>query len=191
MAQGMYHYIREVWKKPDRELLRSRMIEWRASEAIVRVDKPLRLDRARSLGYKDKIGFIVLRVRVKRGGRSRPRVGVKGRKSTKQGIRKTLKMSYKWVAEIRAARHYPNLEVLNSYPIGKDGKHYFFEVIMVDPSRPEIRSDSNLRWIFFGSNKKRAERGLTSSAKKSRGLRRKSSNLKVRPSLRAWNRVGK
>ena len=100
-------------------------------------------------------------------------------------------MNYQWVAEIRAARKYKNLEVLNSYWIGKDGKHYFFEVIMVDPLRPEIRNDPVYKWITSSKNRKRAERGLTSAAKKSRGLRSKSPNLKVRPSLRAWERRGK
>ena len=100
-------------------------------------------------------------------------------------------MSYQWVAEIRAERKFPNLEVLNSYLLGKDGKHYFYEVIMVDPEKPEIKNDQNLRWISMPQNRNRAQRGLTSAAKKSRGLRSKSPNLKVRPSLRAWQRTGK
>ena|SRR3989338_975456 len=189
MVKGMYHYMREAWKKPTREMLKSRLIQWRREEAAVVVDKPLRLDRARALGYKAKKGFVVVRIRLLRGGRKRSRMGVKGRKSTKQHIRKTLKMNYQWVAEIRAARHYRNLEVLNSYNIGKDGKYAFFEVIMVDPSKPEIISDPTINWIV--NSKKRAERGLTSAARKSRGLRNKSDNLKVRPSLRAWGRHGK
>ena len=191
MAQGMYHYLREAWKKPTREMLYERMIEWRAGNSIERVEKPLRLDRARALGYKAKRGFVILRVRLKRGGRKRERAGIKGRKSGKQTIRKTLKMNHQWVAEIRAARRYDNLEVLNSYFIGKDGKYIYFEVIMVDPSKPEIKSDRTLKWISNNQHKKRAERGLTSAAKKSRGLRNRSRNLKVRPSLRAWGRLGK
>ena len=191
MVKGMYHYLREAWKHPTEEMLTSRMIEWRASDAVVKVDKPLRIDRARALGYKDKRGIIIFRVRVMRGGRTRQRTGVKGRKSRKQTIRKTLKMNYQWVAEIRAARKHPSLEVLNSYQIGKDGKHYFYEVIMVDPSKPEIKSDRTLGWIANGKNWRRAERGLTSAAKKSRGLRSKSPKMKVRPSLRAWGRQGK
>ena len=167
------------------------MIQWRAGNAVEKVEKPLRLDRARALGYKAKKGFIVLRVRVLRGGRKRVRVGVKGRKTRKQTNRKTLKMNYQWVAEIRAARKYPTLEVLNSYNIGKDGQHYFYEVIMVDPSKPEIKSDRTTAWITEGKNRKRAERGLTSAAKKSRGLRSKSPNKKVRPSQRANKRQGK
>ena len=100
-------------------------------------------------------------------------------------------MNYQWVAEQRAARKYTNLEVLNSYQVGKDGIHYFFEVIMIDPQRPEIISDPNFAWICNPKNRGRAFRGLTSAAKKSRGLRSKSHELKVRPSLRAWNRRGK
>ena len=194
MAKGLYGALQQAWRKPDKELTRGRMIAWRKSNAFTKVDKPLRLDRARALGYKAKKGFVIIRVRIGRGGRKRKRAGVKGRKTRKQTIRKTLKMSYKWVAEIRASRKYRNLEVLNSYWIGKDGKHYFYEIIMIDPSKPEIKSDRTLKWITKGSNTKRAERGLTSSAKKSRGLKskhRKSPKLKVRPSLRAWNRRGK
>ena len=100
-------------------------------------------------------------------------------------------MSYQWVAEQRAQKKFPNLEVLNSYQIGKGGMHYFFEVILVDPERPEITNDSTINWICRKENRGRVYRGLTSAAKKSRGLRNKSRNLKVRPSLRAWNRLGK
>jgi len=191
MTQGMYHYLRQAWKKPDLKTLRERMIEWRDSNAIERVEKPLRLDRARALGYKAKKGFIILRVRILRGGRRRKREGVKGRKTRKTTIRKTLKMNYQWVAEIRAARKYPSLEVLNSYKIGKDGKYYFYEVIMIDPSKPEIKNDKTLSWISSYKNRKRAERGLTSAAKKSRGLMSKSPKQKVRPSLRSRKRQGK
>jgi len=189
--KGTAHYVREAWKKPDSKVLQERMIEWRVSDAIVKVEKPLRIDRARSLGYKAKKGFIILRVRVKRGGRKRPRAGIKGRRTKRQTIRKVLKMNYQWVSEIRAARKYPSLEVLNSYQIGKDGKHYFYEVIMVDPTKEEIKTDRTIKWITKSGNKKRAERGLTSAAKKSRGLRSKSPNMKVRPSLRARSRQGK
>ena len=191
MTKGMYHYLRQAWKKPEKEFLRDRLIAWRKGNVFVKVDKPLRLDRARGLGYKAKKGFVIIRVRIGRGGRKRSRARTKGRTTRKTTIRKTLKMNYKWVAEIRAARKYKNLEVLNSYWIGQDGKHYFYEIIMVDPSKPEIKNDRTVKWIASGKNKKRAERGLTSAAKKSRGLRGKSPKKKVRPSLRAWDRRGK
>ncbi len=190
MARGMYHYIREAWKKPDKKILRQRMIEWRKSGVFTKVDKPLRLDRARALGYKDKKGFVIIRVRLKRGGHKRPRPN-KGRRSKRLHTRKTLKMNYKWIAEQRAGKKYTNLEVLNSYLIGKDGIHYFYEVICVDSSKPEIKNDKTLNWLAKPSNKKRVFRGLTSAGKKSRGLRKKSHELKVRPSIRARGRKGK
>ena len=170
MANGFYHFIREAWKKPDAKTLRERMIEWRRGEVFTKVEKPLRLDRARSLGYKDKKGFVVIRVRIGRGGHKRPRPA-KGRRSKRMHINKNLMMNYKWIAEQRTANKYKNLEVLNSYQIGKDGVHYFYEVILVDPSKKEIQNDKNVNWVI--NNKKRAARGLTSAAVKSRGLRAK------------------
>lgn len=190
MAKGLYYYIRQAWKKPEKKTLRERMIEWRKSDAFTKVDKPLRIDRAKSLGYKDKKGFVIIRVRLKRGGHKRPRPN-KGRRGKRLHTRKNLGMNYKWIAESRAQKKYANLEVLNSYQIGKDGIHYFYEVILVDPSRPEIKNDRTMKWITKSSNKKRALRGLTSAAIKSRGLRKKSRELKVRPSLRARGRKGK
>jgi len=190
MTKGMYHYLRQAWKKPDKKTLRERMIEWRKSEVFTKVEKPLRLDRARALGYKDKKGFVIIRIRIKRGGHKRPRPN-KGRRSKRLHTRKTLKMSYKWIAEQRVARKYKNLEILNSYQIGKDGIHYFYEVIMVDSSKPEIKNDKTINWIGKKGNKKRAMRGLTSAAKKSRGLRSKHPTSKVRPSVRAGKRRGK
>lgn len=171
MAQGMYHYIAKAWKKPDVETLRKRMVEWRKSDVFTRVEKPLRLDRARALGYKDKKGIVVIRVRVKRGGHKRPRP-VKARRGKRMHTRKNLQMNYKGIAEQRVARKFKNLEVLNSYQIGKDGINYFFEVILVDPQRPEIKNDKTMKWVINSTNKNRAMRGLTSTATKSRGLRR-------------------
>jgi large subunit ribosomal protein L15e len=190
MTKGMYHYIREAWKKPDAKTLRERMTEWRKEEVFTKVDKPLRLDRARSLGYKDKKGFVIIRVRVRRGGHKRPRPN-KGRRSKRLHINKNLKMSYKWIAEERVSKKFPNLGVLNSYNIGKDGVSYFFEVICVDPSRPEIKNDKTLKWMVESGNRNRPERGLTSAGKRSRGLWNKNPTIKVRPSVSAGMGRGK
>ena len=190
MAHGFYHYIKQAWKKPEKKTLRKRMVEWRKSDVFTKVDKPLRLDRARSLGYKAKKGFVIIRIRLKRGGHKRPRPN-KGRRSKRLHTRKTLGMNYRWIAEQRVSRKYKNLEVLNSYLVGKDGIHYFYEVICIDPAKPEIKKDKKLKWISNPKNKKRALRGLTSAAKKSRGLRNKSPTSKTRPSVRAGKRRGK
>ncbi len=190
MANGMYHYLKQAWNNQSSKEKTQKMTEWRKSGAFVKLDKPSRIDRARTLGYKDKKGFVVLRAKIKRGGHKKPRPA-KGRRSKRMTIRKTLKMNYKWIAEQRAERKYSNLVVLNSYPIGKDGMNYFFEIIMVDPSKPEIANDPQMKWVANKVNQKRALRGLTSSAKKSRGLRNKSPTNKVRPSVRAGGRKGK
>lgn len=179
----MYHYIKQEWKKPDKVTLRSRMVQWRKQPVQIKVDKPLRLDKARALGYKAKKGFVIIRIRLERGGHKRSRPN-KGRRGKRLHIRKNLTMSYKWIAEARVARKYTNLEVLNSYLIGKDGQHYFFEVICVDPQRPEIKNDPTINWINKPANRKRVLRGLTSAAKKSRGLRSKNPENKFRPSVR-------
>lgn len=188
--RGMYYYIKQEWKSPDDETLRNRMTDWRASDSVVKVERPLRLDKARALGYKAKKGFVIARVRLRRGGhhRSRPNAG---RRSKRMHTRKNLEMNYQWIAEQRAGRKYENLEVLNSYQIGKDGVHYFYEVILVDPKMPEIKNDKTINWIASPANKGRVFRGLTSAAKKSRGFRSKSRQMKVRPSIRARGRLGK
>jgi len=170
MAKGLYYYLKQAWKKPDTETLRKRMIEWRAGENIVRVEKPLRLDKARALGYKAKKGFVVVRIRIGRGGHKRPRPA-KGRRSKRMHTVKTLKMNYREIAEQKVARKYPNCEVLNSYWIGKDGVSYFFEVILVDKTAPEIRNDPAYSWVINTSG--RAFRGVTSAGTRARGLRSK------------------
>jgi len=187
---GLTKYLRQAWKKPDPVALREKMVTWRAGQRITKIERPTRLDRARALGYRAKKGFIIARVVIERGGRKRTRINKK-RKTSNQQVRKVLKMNYKWVAEQRAGKKFKNLEVLNSYKLAKDGKHYFFEVILVDPSKPEIKNDKKMKWISSSKNKKRAERGLTSAAKKSRGLRKRGPELKARPSQRANKRQGK
>ena len=167
---GMYKYIKEAWKKPDAVTLKARMVEWRKGDAVEKVEKPLRLDRARALGYRAKKGFVVFRVRVKRDGHKRTRPH-KGRQTRKLTIRKNLDLNYRNIAERRAQAKHINLEVLNSYWIGKDGMHYFYEIIMVDPKRSEIKNDPKINWIANKKNSNRVLRGLTSSGKKSRGLR--------------------
>jgi len=162
---GAYKYIARA--KPDR----TRLIQWRQEEAIVRIEKPSKLTRARSLGYKAKQGFVIVRVRLKRGGRSKQRPN-KGRRPARMGVNKfSANQSLQSIAEQRAARKYMNLEVLNSYYVDQDGKSKFFEIIMVDPNHSVIKADRNVSWI--AEKRGRAFRGITSSGKKSRGLRNK------------------
>jgi large subunit ribosomal protein L15e len=169
-----------------RELMRERLTKWRKGPAIVRVERPTKIRRARSLGYKSKQGVVVVRVRVRKGGRRKPRP-TRGRKPKSMGVNKiTPGKNLQVIAEERAARKFPNLEVLNSYHVASDGTHEYYEVILVDPNHPAIRSDPQLGWIAEPQHRGRAFRGLTSAGKKMRGLRRKGKGAeKVRPSAKA------
>lgn len=173
----MYKYVREAWKNPDnsfvKELMQQRAPEWRRESVITRIDRPTRIDRARSLGYKAKKGYIVVRTRIRRGGRRKSRFK-SGRKPKRMGVTKiTPKKSLKRIAEERVARKYPNMEVLNSYWVWEDGKFKFYEVILVDPNHPSIKNDPNINWICEKQHTRRVFRGLTSEGKKTRGLRNK------------------
>ena len=170
--KSFYKFISRLWKKPKKlNSLKERLIEWRKQPAIQRVEKPIRIDRARRLGYKAKRGFIIVRVRIKKGGRKRRLYGRRGRKPSKAGLVKfTPKKSLRWIAEERAQRKFPNLEVLNSYYLAEDGKYKWYEVIMVDKNLPEIKADKNIKWITEKQHRRRVFRGLTSAGKKARGL---------------------
>jgi large subunit ribosomal protein L15e len=115
------------------------------------------------LGYKAKQGIIIVRQRVDRGGRQRPKI-TGGRRPKHFGRRKNLVISYQVVAEQRAAEKYSNCEVLNSYEVGKDGSYYWYEVILVDRAHPAVMADKQLSQAV--SRRGRAYRGLTSAAKK-------------------------
>jgi large subunit ribosomal protein L15e len=130
MTKGLTYYLRQAWKKPDPVELRRKMVIWRSGNRITKVEKPTRIDKARALGYKAKKGFVIVRVVIQRGGRKRVKP-VKGRKTRRQTNKKVLKMNYRWVAEQRAQNKFKNLEILNSYMLAKDGKYYFFEIILI------------------------------------------------------------
>ncbi len=98
--------------------------------------------------------------------------------------RRTPKKNLQWIAEERANRKYPNMEVLNSYWLVRTEDTSWFEVILVDRDHPAIKSDPQLSWV--SRTRGRVYRGLTSAGRKARGLRRKGKGAeKVRPSLRA------
>jgi len=184
---GLYKYVREAWKQPKKnmsELWRERLISWRRQPTTIRIERPTRIDKARSVGYKAKQGYILVRQKVLRGGHVRSRV--RKRRPRNMGTRIPLATSYKTIAEQRANKKYPNCEVLNSYEVAKDGKYYWFEIILIDKSHPSIRADKRINWISKNKHKGRVFRGLTSSSKKSRGLRNKGKGAeKIRPSQSA------
>jgi len=152
--------------------LKEKMIQWRKQHTVEKVEKPSNTKKARSLGYKAKKGISVARVRIKKGGRTRRKYGRGGRKPKKAGLVKfTPTKGLKRIAEERVAKKFPNMEVLNSYYVGEDGKNKWYEIILVDPNSPSIKKDKNLKWVSIPSNRRRVLRGLTSAGKKARGLK--------------------
>ncbi len=164
----MYKYIKNIWKQPKKNLgdiWRKRLLEWQKQQTTVRIDRPTRLDRARSLGYKAKQGYILVRQRMMRHKRQRPKFAG-GRRSKHMRRKKILKMNYRWIAEQRAQKKFVNCSVLNSYYVGENGQYIWHEIILVDRAHPSIKVDSNINWIC--DKRGRAARGLTSAARKSR-----------------------
>ena len=196
MAKSMYSYIRDAWKDPDNtythELRWHRLQEWRREAAVQRIDKPTRLDRARSLGYKAKQGIIMARVGIRRGSARKPRY-IRGRRTKRMGMRKiTRGKSLQRIAEERAARRFPNLQVLNSYWVGEDGRLKWYEIILVDTAHPVIKSDPRLNWLCRPNQKGRVFRGKTSAGTKGRGQRKRGKGTeKTRPSIRSRGNLGK
>jgi large subunit ribosomal protein L15e len=105
---------------------------------------------------------------------------------------KTPAKSLKRIAEERASRKFPNMEALNSYWVGEDGKHRWYEVILVDGHHPVICADPHLSWIGNSVHRGRAERGKTSAGRKGRGMQwRGVGTEKTRPSIRSHANKGK
>ena len=138
----------QVWLKMWKDnstVLREKAILWRRQNAITRIDKPSRITRAKRLGYKAKQGIIVVRMRVGAGGmrKQRPRGG---RRPKHLGVtRIKADVSMKQVAERRVLERYPNMRLIGSYFLYNDSIHYWFEIILADPSHPRIAKDKELR----------------------------------------------
>jgi len=144
MPSGQEQVWIKMWKENSTEL-REKAILWRKQNAITRVAKPSRIMRARRLGYKAKQGIVVVRMRVGTGGmrRQRPRGG---RRPKHLGVtRIKAAVSMKQVADRRVLERYRNMKLLGSYFLYKDGMHYWYEVILADPSHKRIAKDKEIR----------------------------------------------
>ncbi|URE40432.1 Plant organelle RNA recognition domain [Musa troglodytarum] len=195
-AHRAYKYVSELWRKKQSDVMRFlqrvRCWEYRQLPSIVRVTRPTRPDKARRLGYKAKQGYVIYRVRVRRGGRKRPvPKGIVYGKPKHQGITQLkFQRNKRSVAEERAGRKLGGLRVVNSYWVNEDSTYKYYEIILIDPAHSAIRNDPRINWICKGVHKHRELRGLTSAGKKYRGLRGKGHlHHKARPSRRAtWKR---
>ncbi len=138
-----------MWKENSPEL-RAKAIEWRKQNALVRVSRPSRIQKARRLGYKAKQGIVVIRMRVGRGNMRKQRP-VAGRRPKHLGVvRIKPALSMQRVAERRVLEKHPNMELLGSYYLYQDGMYLWYEVILADPSHPRIFKDKEIRGILPG-----------------------------------------
>ena len=73
---GGYRYMTELAKKKQSDTLRflRRIRAWnyRQLPGIHRASRSTRPNKARMLGYKKKPGFVIYRVKIRRGSRKRP-----------------------------------------------------------------------------------------------------------------------
>lgn len=143
----MYSEISKVWRsrfKNKAVELQNLGIDLRTRPTVERLERPTRLDRARRLGYKAKAGFIVIRVKVSRGGMRR-RKAKAGRRQKHAGIvRMKADVSMRQTAERRVQDKFPNLKVLNSYFLYRDGRNAWYEVLMLDTHHPSVMSDKDV-----------------------------------------------
>lgn len=164
---GVYTVLEKLWReKPEdlHALMRQRLIRWRRQPVVVRVRRPLRLDRARKLGYKAKQGFIVVRVKVRRGGFQKPRPRAGRRPKALGVVRHKVNVTMKEEAIHRAQKKYPNLYPIGAYWVAEDGLYKWYEVVMVDPHHPAILNDKelNLPDLLL----RRIKKGLSKNKKK-------------------------
>jgi large subunit ribosomal protein L15e len=144
----MRRYMAMTWTKmwkSNADELKSKSIAWRTEPVIHKIQRPSRLDRAHRLGYKAKQGIIAVRARVGRGGMRKQRP-VSGRRPKHMGVVHIKQgISMRKVAERRVNEKFPNMEVLGSYYLHKDGTYYWYEVILADPNHPSIYKDREMR----------------------------------------------
>ncbi|MDJ0272924.1 MAG: hypothetical protein QXN23_04835 [Candidatus Caldarchaeum sp.] len=139
----MYKMMQKLWReRPEalRSQLRKRMVAWRRMKAVERVEKPLRIDRARELGYKAKQGYVVALVRVRRGGFSKPRPRSGRRQKALGVVKHKVNVSMKEEAVQRFIKQFPNLKPLGAYPLAQDSLYRWYEVVAVDPSHPAVQA---------------------------------------------------
>ncbi len=134
----------KMWKENSPEL-RAKAIQWRKENALTRVDRPSRIQRARRLGYKAKQGIVVVRMRVGKGNMRKKRP-VAGRRPKHLGVlRIKPALSMQRVAERRVLERFPNMDLLGSYYVHQDGLYLWYEVILADVAHPRIVKDKEIR----------------------------------------------
>ena len=173
---GAYKYMTELYRKKQsdvlRYLLRIRCWQYRQLAKVHRVPRSTRPDKARRLGYKNKQGFVIYRIAMRRGGRKRPvpKGCPYGKPKTSGGVKQQKPVrNLQSIAEERVGRRVQGLRVLSSYWVGQDSTYKYYEVIMIDIHHKAITRDPKINWMCGNVQKHRELRGLTTAGKSSRG----------------------
>jgi large subunit ribosomal protein L15e len=145
---ALYREIGNTWQKVFHEKsgdILARAILLRKAPTMERLERPSRLDRARMLGYKAKEGVVVVRIKVGAGGMRRQRP-TSGRRPKHLGVLRIKSAeSVQKVAERRVREKHTNLKLLGSYLLWVDGKHRWYEMVLIDPLHPAIKKDYDYR----------------------------------------------
>src|SRR5437660_9994857 len=129
-----YSHMEGWWRDdtPDfRDWLRRSAIGWRREPLVKRIPRPTKLVTARRLGYKAKLGIVMVRVRVRRGGARKPRPTSGRRHKAMVSSKFTRSISLQAVAERRVVRRYPNLTVRDTYHLYSDGMSHLYAFIVM------------------------------------------------------------
>lgn len=121
--------MQEVWRKKQSDvmvfLLRLRCWQYRQLNVIHRVVRPTRPEKARRLGYRAKQGYVIYRIRIRRGGRKKqvPKGATYG-KPKNHGVNQLKPTrNLQAIAEERVGRRVAkSLRVLNSYWVAQVSK---------------------------------------------------------------------
>ncbi len=147
----MYRQIGKSWRslvKTSSPSIKQRAIQWRRGPTVVRLDRPSRLDRARSLGYKPKQGIVIVRIKISRGGMRQKRP-TSGRRPKHLGVLKIKgHFSSQDTANRRVLEKYPNTKLIGSYPVYQDGRFIWYEVILADTNHPALAHSYDIRKRF-------------------------------------------
>lgn len=107
----------------------------KSKPAVCRLERPIRPSKVRSLGYKALPGYAVVLSRVPRGGRRKPRPKAGRRPRHAGSVLFTPGLNRGEIAVGRAHKKFTNMDVLGHHEVASDGKHHWFEVVMVDRTK--------------------------------------------------------
>ena len=105
-----YSHVKDTFEKHETGYKTThweRGIEYRKGKSIERVERPTKLHRARTLGYKAKQGYVVVRARIRKGGMHKVRPKSLGRNPSHSTDRRYQPPN---PGEFRAARKKDTLE---------------------------------------------------------------------------------